>query len=167
MTNTLLTGVIGVTTPLLTGTVVEWQLHCWQELWWSDKYPVDRSYSKVTNILLTETKVEWHLYCCQDYTGVKNTPLRSYSGVTNTMLIEAIIEWQIHCWLKLQRRDKYTVERSYSRMTNTLLARQGLYRQVWVKFKDYSRTSKSLSVFRDLKLMKDTDLVVKSQLQKC
>ena len=106
----------------------------------------------MTNILLTETKVEWHLYCCQDYTGVKNTPLRSYSGVTNTMLIEAIIEWQIHWWLKLQRRDKYTVERSYSRMTNTLLARQGLYRQVWVKFKDYSRTSKSLSVFENSRI---------------
>ena len=42
------------------------------------------------------------------------------------------------------------------------------YRQVWVKFKDFSRTSKaSPTVFKDLKLMKNTDLSVKSLLQKC
>ena len=52
---------------------------------------------------------------------------------------------------------------------------QGSYRQVRVKSKDFSRTSKILenraspTVFidKDLKLMKNSDLSVKILLQKC
>ena len=45
---------------------------------------------------------------------------------------------------------------------------QGSYRQIWVKFNDFSRTSKrSPTVFEELKLMKSTDLSVKILLQKC
>ena len=44
----------------------------------------------------------------------------------------------------------------------------GSYRQVWVKFKDFSRTSKSLSnSFQGLYVNENTDLSVKSLLQKC
>ena len=45
---------------------------------------------------------------------------------------------------------------------------QGSYRHVRVKIKDFSMTSKtSPTVFKDLKLMKNTDLSVKILLQKC
>ena len=46
--------------------------------------------------------------------------------------------------------------------------KQGSYRQVGVKFKDFSRTSPaSQTVFKDLKLMKNTNLSVQILLQKC
>ena len=45
---------------------------------------------------------------------------------------------------------------------------QGSYRQVWVKFKDFSRTSKSLfNNFQGLNVNENTGLSVKSLLQKC
>ena len=45
---------------------------------------------------------------------------------------------------------------------------QGLYRRDCVKLKDFSRTSKtSPTVFKGLKLMKNTDLHVKILLLKC
>ena len=45
---------------------------------------------------------------------------------------------------------------------------QGSYRKVRVKFKDFSRTSQtSPTVFKDLKLMKNTDISVQFLLQKC
>ena len=45
---------------------------------------------------------------------------------------------------------------------------QGSYRQVRVKFKDFSRiSSASPTVFKDLKLTKNTDLCVQILLQKC
>ena len=49
-----------------------------------------------------------------------------------------------------------------------LHSEQGAYRQAWVKFKDFLRTSKSLSYsFQGLKDNENTDLSVKIPLQKC
>ena len=48
------------------------------------------------------------------------------------------------------------------------LASQGSYRQVWVNFKDFSRTSKIFpTFFQGLKFMKNTDLSVEILLQRC
>ena len=47
-----------MTNAPLSGAIVEYQLHCCQELKWSDKYTGDRSYSGVTNTLLIGTIVE-------------------------------------------------------------------------------------------------------------
>ena len=49
-----------------------------------------------------------------------------------------------------------------------LLMLQGSYRQVGVKFKDFSRTSKDYAtVFKDLKFIKNPYLSLNILLQKC
>ena len=53
-------------------------------------------------------------------------------------------------------------------MTNSVDPVQGSYRQVCLKFKDFSRTSKNdPTIFKDKKHMKNTDIHVKILLQKC
>ena len=49
-----------------------------------------------------------------------------------------------------------------------VVAETGFIQGSMSKFKDFSRTSKSLSnSFKDLKIMKNTDITVKILLQKC